>query len=227
MSCVDTKIVGLEHLHVAVLGVIRKKHVQEELATYLHLSAEAAAQAAAAPEAQAAATEYVAAVEVAAGEITPVAPVPVGVQPPDTGAEAARNAVEALPADMTAAAEIAPVPPVLAVSQMAAEDATAPDTGEASVAPVSTVTQDPDAPVSPSPHYSGGLTLDQLHRTLQRVGAYQFIDFICCSKVNQPALHIDPMKLCPTTIPLACTYGRDGDANLKCPCCGIHRLPIL
>ena len=35
------------------------------------------------------------------------------------------------------------------------------------------------------------------------------------------------MKPCPTTIPLACTHGKDGDADLKRHCCGIHRLPIL
>ena len=78
-----------------------------------------------------------------------------------------------------------------------------------------------------TPHYSGGLTCAELHGVLQMAGAYQFIEYITCDKVAQPALYIGKTKICPKMIPLACTHGANDNAQMKCRRCGTHCLEIV
>ena len=47
------------------------------------------------------------------------------------------------------------------------------------------------------------------------------VDAVCCGRVEQPTLHFDKSKPCPTMVPLKCTHG-------ACEFCGIkRRLEIL
>ena len=79
----------------------------------------------------------------------------------------------------------------------------------------------------PSPYYAGRVTHEELREKLRMAGAYQFIDFICCGKVEQPELHIDKDKACPKMIPLRSIHGDYGNRQLKCPNCGVNKLTIL
>ena len=207
LSCVDTKITGLEHTMAALLGVIRKPHVQEELNTYRHPTTKAAATAASSPDAIAAAAEYAAAAEEIRRLLAPL--------PPVTNTLAAESA----PTGVTAQPLTPPtLPPTQAtIGQIAADPATTSNALPAPTAPA----------VIPSPRYCGGFTHEDLHGTLRKAGAYQLIDEKICNKVEQPLLHIDKTKLCPSYIPMRCTHGENGDPAKKCRCCGIHCLPIL
>ena len=65
-----------------------------------------------------------------------------------------------------------------------------------------------------------GLTYQQLLETLRKAGAYQMIEAVCCSKVEEPNLQYDENMPCPKVIPLACTHGKEGDPEKKCSKCG-------
>ena len=65
------------------------------------------------------------------------------------------------------------------------------------------------------------LRYDALVEALRKAGAYQFIEAVCCPKVEQPDLHIDKSKRIPTTIPLRCTHTGDGPGNGRCTRCGV------
>ena len=67
------------------------------------------------------------------------------------------------------------------------------------------------------PTQDGGLTYDELYATCRKAGAYQFLEKMCCPRVEQPELHINKDKPCPNMIPLECTHGKNGNVAPESP----------
>ena len=244
-SCVDTKITGFEHLMASLLVVLRRQHVIDDLSTYRHATAADAARAAMMPEAQAATVSITAAANAAGAAIIEAESAAAAIAYPqvpqtaqDTVEQAATaNATPAIAAQLTPqtlteedimATEVA-ITMMNLSTRKGGEAAALGDQEDNTLAKLT-----PPAPIPtvmpvplPSPHYTGGVTHEELREKLRLAGAYQFIDFICCDKVEQPELHIDKDRACPKMIPLRCTHGDYGNRQLKCPNCGVNQVNIF
>ena len=70
---------------------------------------------------------------------------------------------------------------------------------------------------------TGGHNYDEIVDILCKAGAHWMIESMCCPKVEQPDLHVDKTKSCPTFIPLKSTHGFGGKKYERCTCCGVHK----
>ena len=69
------------------------------------------------------------------------------------------------------------------------------------------------------------LTYDELYTILQKAGAFQFLDWICCPKVADPTLHHDKSKLEHTEfISFEITHGTDYKREGRCTECVFAKL---